>query len=618
MKLENFSTNYHESQESEPLERIVSQAFSVFETPPEMTVSEFADVERHLSSESSAMVGLWDTSVTEYLRGIMDAVSDPAVEEVVVMSASQCGKTEVILNTLAYHVAYDPCPCLIVMPNDSMCQSLSRDRIAPMVRDSPILKGTIAEAKSRTSGNTITHKTFRGGSLTLASAQSPANLSARSVRLVCFDEVDRFPASSGSEGDPVHLGKMRSVSYWNRKILMTSTPTIRNESRIETAYLNSDQRKFHVPCERCNGFQVLEWANVKWDSRDYESAKYECKHCGHLWADQDRQRAVRLGRWEATHEKEGVAGFHLSGLYSPFISMTQAVQEFQSAKGHPEILRAWVNTYLCESWEEESERISTNDLIERREQFADECPDGVLVITAGVDVQADRLEALVVGHGKADELWFLAHRIFYGSPASDDLWTELSDYLLQPWRLPNGKDLKIAQTLVDSGYETQKVYQFTKRMAPYRVNASKGIGGTGRPAVGRPSKSNSARVPVFPVGTNTLKDVVFNRLKVAECGPAYWHIPETMDEEWCYQLTSEKAVKRYTRGIPRIEYIKLRPRNEALDLAVLNLASFAMLNVNTEKVASRLEDMRKPEPKTKPFFPFGIKSKKTSWINRHK
>ncbi|MDP6093930.1 MAG: phage terminase large subunit family protein [SAR324 cluster bacterium] len=243
---------------------------------------------------------------------------------------------------------------------------------------------------------------------------------------------------------------------------------------------------------------------------------------------------------------------------------------------------------------------------------------GVLVITAGVDVQADRLEALVVGHGKADELWFLDHRIFYGSSASDDLWQELADYLLEPWRLPNGKDLKIAQTLVDSGYETQKVYQFVKRMAPYRVNASKGIGGTGRPAVGRPSKSNSARVSVFPIGTITLKDVVFSRLKVAEPGPAYWHIPETMDVEWCYQLTSEKAVKRWSRGIPRTEYIKLRPRNEALDLSVLSLASFAMLNVNTEKVASRLEDVRKPEVEMKQPFPFRIKNKKPSWVKRHK
>ena len=583
-----------------------------------MTVSEFADTERHLSSEASAMVGLWDTSVTEYLRGVMDAVSDTSIEEVVVMSASQCGKTEVILNTLAYHVAYDPCPCRIVMPNDGMCQSLSRDRIAPMVRDSPILKGTIAEAKSRNSGNTITHKTFKGGSLTLASAQSPANLSARSVRLVAFDEVDRFPASSGSEGDPVTLGKRRSVSYWNRKILMTSTPTIRGESRIETAYENSDQRKYFVPCENCGEYQVLEWSNVKWEGKDPDTARYQCKHCESSWTDQMRMRAVRLGEWRATSEKEGVAGFHLSGLYSPFITLPQAVAEFQSAKGHPEILRAWVNTYLAESWEEESERINTNDLIERREQYSDACPDGVLVVTAGVDVQADRLEALVCGHGKADELWFLDHRIFYGSPASDDLWQELADYLLEPWTLPNGKDLKIAQTLVDSGYETQKVYQFVKRMAPHRINASKGIGGTGRPICGRPSKSNSAKVPVFPVGTNQAKDVVFSRLKVLEVGPAYWHIPETMDAEWCYQLTSEKAVKRWSRGIPRTEYIKLRPRNEALDLAVLNLASFAMLNVNVDKTARRLEEVRRPEVKVEQPFPFRFQKKKPSWVQRHK
>jgi phage terminase large subunit GpA-like protein len=533
------------------LDEIVERSFQVFATPPEMTISEWADTERQLSRESSSAFGQWETSINEPLRGIMDAISDPEVEEVVVMSASQVGKTEAILNAIGYHIQNDPCPILSVMPNEAMAMSMSRDRIAPMIRDTPALKGLVSDPKSRSTGNTILHKTFPGGHITLASAQSPANLAARSCRLVLLDEVDRFPASSGSEGDPVSLAKRRAVSFWNRKIVLTSTPTIKGESRIEAAYETSDQRRYFVPCGECGEFQTLDWSNVVWDSGDTESARYQCGSCDSKWTDIERRRAITKGEWRASENCSGVAGFHLSGLYSPFVSLGQAANEFVNAKKHPEILRTWVNTYLSESWEEDSEQLDTNELIERREAYADPIPDGVLVLTSGVDVQADRLECLVVGHSHA------------------------------------------------SGYETQAVYRFCKRMVGSRVNASKGVGGTGRPAVGRPSKANSANCNVFPVGTNTLKEVLFARLRVKEPGPAFWHIPEHFDEEFCYQLTAEKAVKRYSKGIPRIEYIKLRPRNEALDLAVLNLAAFAMLNVNTNAVQKRLQDQRKQDPKQK-------------------
>tara|TARA_R100000655_G_scaffold2466_1_gene9786 strand:- start:2102 stop:3868 length:1767 start_codon:yes stop_codon:yes gene_type:complete len=580
----------------------------VFATPPEMTISEWADTERQLSRESSSAFGQWETSINEPLRGIMDAISDPEVEEVVVMSASQVGKTEAILNAIGYHIQNDPCPILSVMPNEAMAMSMSRDRIAPMIRDTPALKGLVSDPKSRSTGNTILHKTFPGGHITLASAQSPANLAARSCRLVLLDEVDRFPASSGSEGDPVSLAKRRAVSFWNRKIVLTSTPTIKGESRIEAAYETSDQRRYFVPCGECGEFQTLDWSNVIWDSGDTQSARYQCGSCDSKWTDIERRRAITKGEWRASENCAGVAGFHLSGLYSPFVSLSQAATEFVNAKKHPEILRTWVNTYLSESWEEDSEQVDTNMLIERRETYPDAIPDGVLVLTSGVDVQADRLECLVVGHSHADELYFIDHKIFYGSPANDQVWEELADYLRAPWSHPSGKDMRIIQTLVDSGYETQAVYRFCKRMVGSRVSASKGVGGTGRPAVGRPSKANSANCNVFPVGTNTLKEVLFARLRVKEPGPAFWHIPNHFDEEFCYQLTAEKAVKRYSKGIPRIEYIKLRPRNEALDLAVLNLAAFAMLNVNTNAVQKRLQDQRKQDPKQK------TRNKK-SWVS---
>ena len=306
----------------------------------------------------------------------------------------------------------------------------------------------------------------------------------------------------------------------------------------------------------------------------------------------------------------------MNALSSPWTSLEGLVREFLEAKAHgTESLRVFINTALGESWAEDSEEIKPNEIVERREIYSNPVPDGVLVITASVDVQKDRIECLVCGHGHLSEMWFLDHKIWYGDPANDAVWNDLSSYLSTDWRLVNGKAIKISQTLVDSGYETQRVYQFIKRQGGHRINASKGVGGAGRPAVGRASKSNSARVPVMPIGVNTLKETLFARLRNVDPGPGYWHIPDFFDQEWCYQLTAEKAVKRYSKGIPRIEYIKMRPRNEALDLAVLNLAAFAMLNVNTEKIQQRLEDVRKPE-KAKPS-PRYMKPK-TTWAKRFK
>jgi len=430
-----------------------------------------------------------------------------------------------------------------------------------------------------------------------------------------MDEVDRFPPSAGAEGDVVALASRRTQNYFNRKIALFSTPTVKNESRIEAAYEQSDQRLWEMPC-KCGHFQALKWRHVKWEDKKPETACIECEKCGYEWTDIERKQALKKGRWHSTAEFNGTAGFSLNALSSPWTSLEGLAREFLEAKAHgAESLRVFINTALGESWSEDSEEIKSNEIIERREHYTHPVPDGVLVITASVDVQKDRLECLVCGHGHLSEMWFLDHKIYYGDAADDSIWTELSSFISTPWRLVNGKDVKISQTLVDSGYETQRVYQFVKRMGGHRVHASKGVGGAGRPAVGRASKSNSARVSVMPIGVNTLKETLFARLRNVDFGPGYWHIPDFFDQEWCYQLTAEKAVKRYSKGIPRIEYIKMRPRNEALDLAVLNLAAFAMLNVNTEKIQQRLEDVRKPEKA--PPLPRYMKPKPT-WAKRFK
>ena len=547
----------------------------------------------------------------------MDAFSNPEVERIVVMTSAQVGKTEILNNIVGYFVEHDPNgPLMIIQPSLEMARAWSTDRLAPLIDSTPQLKDLISDPKAKEGDNSILQKIFYNGArITISGSNSPASLASRPIRIMLMDEVDRFPPSAGAEGDVVALASRRTQNYFNRKIALFSTPTVKNESRIEAAFEQSDQRFWEMPC-KCGHFQALKWRHVKWEDKKPETACIECEKCGYEWSDIERKQALKKGRWHSNAEFNGTAGFSLNALSSPWTSLEGLAREFLEAKAHgTESLRVFINTALGESWSEDSEEIKSNEIIERREVYSHPVPDGVLVITASVDVQKDRLECLVCGHGHLSEMWFLDHKIYYGDAANDSIWTKLADFISTPWRLVNGKDVKISQTLVDSGYETQRVYQFIKRMGGHRVHASKGVGGAGRPAVGRASKSNSARVPVMPIGVNTLKETLFARLRNVDFGPGYWHIPDFFDQEWCYQLTAEKAVKRYSKGIPRIEYVKMRPRNEALDLAVLNLAAFAMLNVNTERIQQRLEDVRKPEKA--PPLPRYMKPKPT-WAKRFK
>ena len=547
----------------------------------------------------------------------MDAFSNPEVERIVVMTSAQVGKTEILNNIVGYFVEHDPNgPLMIIQPSLEMARAWSTDRLAPLIDSTPQLKDLISDPKAKEGDNSILQKIFYNGArITISGSNSPASLASRPIRIMLMDEVDRFPPSAGAEGDVVALASRRTQNYFNRKIALFSTPTVKNESRIEAAFEQSDQRFWEMPC-KCGHFQVLKWRHVKWEDKKPETACIECEKCGYEWSDIERKQALKKGRWHSNAEFNGTAGFSLNALSSPWTSLEGLVREFLEAKAHgTESLRVFINTALGESWSEDSEEIKSNEIIERREVYSHPVPDGVLVITSAVDVQKDRLECLTCGHGHLSEMWFLDHKIYYGDPANDAVWNDLADNLRVEWRLVNGKSIGVSQTLVDSGYETQRVYQFIKRMGGHRVHASKGVGGAGRPAVGRASKSNSARVPVMPIGVNTLKETLFARLRNVDFGPGYWHIPDFFDQEWCYQLTAEKAVKRYSKGIPRIEYIKMRPRNEALDLAVLNLAAFAMLNVNTEKIQQRLEDVRKPEKATP--LPRYMKPK-PNWAKRFK
>lgn len=566
-----------QSQSWKALIRLHQQHTKKLLPPPRLSVAEWADRERVLSPEASAAPGRWHTSAAEYLRGVMEAISDPSVEQVVFVSASQCGKTEALLNVIGYHIQHDPSPLLCVMPTLEMAQAFSKDRLATMLRDTPALMGTVADPRTRDSGNTTLHKTFPGGHVTLAGSNSPANLSSRPVRVVLLDEVSRYPETAGSEGDPVSLAIRRSQNFWNRRIVMVSTPTVKGECRISAAFANSDQRRYHVECPHCEARAPMTWENVKWPDDHPEQAAYHCPACEVLWSEPDRLQAISRGKWIAQGESEGIAGFHLPGLCSPWVPIPQAAQEFCRVKGYPEQLRTWVNTYLAETWEEQGENVDDLGLYARRESW-DAVPNEVLVVVAGVDVQDDRLEVTLVGFGESEEAWVLSHEIIYADPSTPACWESLTALLAATHTRADGVRLHCVRACVDSGgHFTQTVYQYCQRSRI--AMAIKGqYGSEDDPIIRRPSRQ-AGRVQLLPITSNKIKALLYFRLQRTTPGPGYVHFHDSLDAEWFEQLTAETMRRTYNRGKLTYLFKARRPRNEALDCMAYAIAALALLNV---------------------------------------
>lgn len=601
---------------------------SVLAPPPRLTCSEWADGSRYLSSEASAEPGRWRTDRAPYQRDIMDACSDPTVEDVVWMSSAQVGKTEVVNNIVGYHVDQDPSPILVLQPTQQMGEAWSKDRLAPMLRDTPALHGKVKDPRARDSGNTLLHKSFPGGHITISGANSAASLASRPIRVVLCDEVDRYPASAGTEGDPVGLAEKRTATFWNRKKIKVSTPTIKGASRIEAAFLASDQRFFYVPCPHCDHRQRLRWGHLKWENGDARTAAYCCEGCGTLIEERFKPAMLNAGEWRAHNTAARTVGFHLNALYSPWARWAELVAEWLEAQGNPERLKVFVNTVLGETWEEEGEKLDEDTLATRRETYAAPVPMGAGLLTAAVDTQGDRLELKVKGWGKGEESWLVHFEQLWGDPAGDEVWTQLEALLVREWKHEGGAPLRIAACCIDSGgHHTEAVYRFVKPRQPRRVWATKGMSMPGRPLVGRPSKANKHGVKLLPIGTDTAKDVVFARLRINTPGPGYMHFPASCDEEYFRQLTAERVMTRFVKGRPVRRYEKpAHRRNEALDLEVMNLAALISLGtpviealgVYVERVqaeGAKLRAEAEDKPATLPRAARPSPVRRGGWVN---
>lgn len=544
-------------------------------------MSQWADGNRKLSSESSAEPGAWRTSRAEYQRGIMDALHEVGVFEIVVMKSSQVGWTEILNNCIGYYVHRTPAPILLLQPTLEMAEAWSKDRFAPMLRDTPALAGRVADARSRDSGNTLLHKRFPGGHITIVGANSPASLASRPIRILLCDEVDRFPESAGAEGDPIDLARRRTATFRNRKVLMGSTPTIKGSSRIEAAFEQSDQRYYFVPCPHCGEFQRLIWTQVKFKEVGLppEQAVYQCSLCSELIDHTFKADMLRRGEWRPTKQSAGIAGFHISELYSPWSTWGEMAVAFVRARPLPETFKTWVNTALGETFEESADKLESAALVERRESYTDaSLPPGALVLTMGTDVQDDRLESTVWAWGADEEAWRVGHYVLRGDPGGQALWDEHDDLMRRRFRTDDGRELLIESCCVDSGgHFTEQVYRYCLKRKKYRIWAIKGIAGPGRP--GWPKKAGRGKavaVALWMVGVDTIKSLIYGRLKkVISPGPGYIHFDANVDDDYFDQLTSEVVVTQMSQGrrIQKWKPKKLGTRQEGLDCMVYAYAA---------------------------------------------
>lgn len=570
---------------------LLARCISTLKPPPELTLSQWADTYRVLSAESSAEPGRWHTDKAPYQREIMDAIGDPHIRRVVIMCAAQLGKTELLLNILAYFMAYSPAPILVMQPTLDMGQTFSKDRLAPMLRDTPALRGLV-DVKSRYSGNTIMKKNFPGGHVTIVGANSATGLASRPIKVLLADEVDRYPGSAGTEGDPLSLAQKRQTTFWDKKTVMVSTPVIKGHSRIETEFNQSTKEEWNIPCPKCGHYQPLVWANVIFNPDDLtKEPLYKCERCGHEAGEYAWKAQGINGKFVAENPEAETRGFHLNTLASTFCGWKEIVQKFLVAKeqldqGNPEGMKVWVNTELGETWEERGESVEDVELFNRREIYDAEVPEDVLVLTAGVDVQDDRFEVEVVGWGVGKESWGIRYQKIYGDMLKEQVWADLDNFLLSGFTKKDGSVLHILSTCIDSGgHHTDQVYRFTKERYERRVWAIKGKGGAEVSFIRNPTTNNRVKTPLFIIGVDAGKALIYQRLKHETKGPNYCHFPENeaagYDATYFKGLTSEKMVVRFKKGRSVIVW-ELKDssykRNEPLDLRNYAMAALEIAN----------------------------------------
>lgn len=589
-----------------------------FKPDPKLLVSDWADKYRVLPRESSAEPGRFRTDRTPYTREIMDALSvHNPTREVTWVKATQISGTETGNNWFFSIAHMTPGPCLMVLPTIELAEYHSKNKIAPSLAVMDCLTGIVSEPKSRTSGNTLLMKQFPGGFWRFAGSNSEASLRSASIRFLFLDDIDGYPQDVDGKGDPVELAKKRTDAFASmRKIFYCSTPTIKGLSRIEKQYEVSDKSLYHVPCPICGKYQSLDWGGkgakfgIKWEkdkkTGDYlpGSARYKCKHCHKLIEEKHKTEMLAKGKWIASVPSRSKyhRGFKLSSLYAPigWVSWEQIVREFLEAKNTPEKLKVWTNTRLAETWDDSGSQPDWTIIKQRAEPYEIfDIPSKVLILSAGIDTQDDRLAVVVKGWGRGEESWLIWWGEIFGRPDEALTWKELDAILYHKKYIhPSGVAMQIACAAIDTGgHFTHDVYNYVRVRNP-KVIAVKGQSIENKPILGRPTMQDvnykgtviKNGVQLWPVGSDTGKTRVYARLKIKEPGPGRMHFPFGLDDDYYLQLTAEKIVKRYSKGHPKWEWtLPSGSRNEALDCEIYAMAAAIRAGI-TRVDWGRLED----------------------------
>ncbi|WP_456267664.1 phage terminase large subunit family protein [Kushneria sp. AK178] len=546
-----------------------------------------------------------------YQREPMDMATRPGCHRISLMWGAQVGKTQLALCLQGYGIAHEPRSQMMMQPSQGDLTTWLETKFNPMVDANPSLQRLLAKPRSHEGVNNQRMKSYPGGFLMFAWAGSTKTMRGRSAPWIVADEIDGY--SGTDEGDEVQLLWQRAATFGDQRLLLEiSTPTIKGASRIESSFEQGDQRRFYVACPHCDHHQTLQWENVVWDKDDDgshhpDTAAYACGHCGALWSDGERIVAIRTAEqvgagWKASRPFRGHASYHLNELYSCFRRLRDIVQSFLDKKASND-LQSFVNVSLAQTWEEQGEKADAHALMERAEVYRAPVPAGGVVLTAGIDMQQDRLEVETVAWGQGEESWSIDYAVFWGDTLQDDVWQDLDDYLATTWTHESGAQLGIVASCLDTGGTTgytQRAYEYARGKTGRRLFAIKGVSGWDRPVVTAPSRKKTGKgqrkVDLFSVGVDEAKLTIMRRLAVEAPGPGYTHIPGDREAEWFHQLTSEKLLTKYVKGAPRREWHQTRLRNEALDCRVYAYAALKIANPNLKRHARRLSERVEDPP----------------------
>lgn len=596
---------------------LFARANRQWEPKRRLTVSQWADENRVLTTDSSSEPGPWRTARAEYQREIMDSIE--TWEEIVIMASAQVGKTEFLLNVTGSYIDQEPCPIMHVLPKDDLVEAYSKKRLTPMIKNSPTLMTKVGTAKSRDSSNTISEKSFPGGYVAIVGANAPDNLASRPIQVLLCDEVDRFPVSSGNEGDPIALATARTKTFnHKRRHLFVSTPVDKETSRINQLYEDSTMEQWCLPCPHCGELQPLKFKSGKDGGIVFEhyvsesgeivvtKADHRCAYCGMLGSEKEWKRGE--GAWVAQKDHSTRRGFHINQLSSPWSDWREISKAFLVAKREGvDKLKVFVNTVLGEPWETKVKGVDEKILAARRERYEYEVPEGVKIITAAIDTQDDRFEVEVTGWGAGKESWRIEYHRIYGDLDRPEVWARLDEYLCRSWMGPNGREFRIVGAFMDSGgHYTKEVYTFTKARNYRNIYAIKGVGKTAKtahdiPFIAGHSKTQMEKAVLIKLGVDDGKVKVHDSLKVDKPGPLYCHFPgedKGYTEEYFLGLTSERQKIVSQEGVKYKAWVKIRDRNEPFDLAVYNRAVIELLRPNLSLPIEQQPNGPKVDPDT--------------------